>query len=83
MPENPPVNCNPACQKIILNGDSLEHQGSVTCDLLKRLRDEGIRFKDPARVEHAIIEAQKAVFHVQRVIMDEIGYTGELAPWQV
>lgn len=78
----PPI-CDPACQKILLNGDSLEHSAAVTCEMFNRLREDNIYFHNPARVEHAIIEAQKAVFHVQRVAMEEIGYTGELAPWQV
>lgn len=82
MSSHPPQ-CNPECQKILLNGDSLEHAGIATCDMLKRLKEDGHRFNHPANVERAIIEAQKAIFHVQRVAMDEIGYTGELAPWQV
>lgn len=83
MSNGHPPQCDPACQKIILNGDSLEKEASATCDMLKRLRDDGIKFKNPTKVERAIIEAQKAVFHVQRVAMTEIGYEGELAPWQV
>jgi hypothetical protein len=79
---HPPI-CNPECQKIILNGDSLEHSARVTCDMLKRLREDGLKFGNSAKVERAIVDAQKAVFHVQRVAMDEIGYSGELAPWQV
>lgn len=78
---HPPV-CNPECQKILLNGDNLEHAAIATCDMLVRLKEEGYKFNSSSNVEHAIIEAQKAVFHVQRVAMTEIGYTGELAPWQ-
>lgn len=82
MSSHPPQ-CDPQCQKILLNGDSLEHSAEATCDMLKRAKEDGLKFAHPEKVEHAIIEAQKAVFHVQRVAMDEMGYTGELAPWQV
>lgn len=81
MPDIPPQ-CDPACQKIILNGDSLEHEATATCDMLKRLKADGHKFGNPAKVEAAIIAAQKSVFHVQRVAMEQIGYTGEYGPWQ-
>ncbi len=83
MSNGHPPQCDPACQKIILNGDSLEHSAALTCAMLWRLKEEGYKFNHPANVEHAIIEAQKAVFHIQAVAMAEIGYAGELAPWQV
>lgn len=82
MSSHPPQ-CDPPCQKLLLNADNLEHAAIATCDMLKRLKEDGIKLNDPGRVEKAIIAAQKAVFHVQRVAMEEAGYTGEFAPWQV
>lgn len=75
--------CNPACQKIILDGDTLESAATDTCEMLKRHRDDRIahlisNYQHPERVVLALIAAEAAVFHVQRVALEELGYNG---PW--
>lgn len=74
---HPPI-CDPVCQKILLDGDSLESAATDTCDMLKRLKDDGVKFADPIKVVEALIVAENATFHVQRVVMEQQGYSG---PW--
>lgn len=74
---HPPV-CDPICQKILLDGDSLESAAIDTCEMLKRCKEDGVKYDDPVKVVEALIAAEAAVFHVQRVALEQQGYAG---PW--
>ena len=71
---HPPPVCDPVCQKILLNGESLESAATDTCNMLKRLQDGRNEYANPMRVVEALIAAERATFYVQRVAMEEIGY---------
>lgn len=73
-----PPDCNPACQKILLDGDLLEHFATALCDHIKQYRDTGGRFRDPDRVIKAIIIAENATTKALKVVLEEQGYNGVL-----
>lgn len=79
MPDTPPQ-CDPACQKILLDGDCLEHLATCLCDHLVQYKESGGTYGDPARVIHALIKAEKAVAAAMEIVLEEQGYDGEFYP---
>lgn len=70
--------CNPACQKILLDGDLLEHLATCLCDHVTQYREHGGQYADVEKVIKAINAAEDATVRALRVILDEQGYTGPL-----
>lgn len=79
MPDTPPI-CDPVCQKIILDGDCLEHLATCLCDHLVQYKESGGRYRNPARVVSALIAAERAVVAAMKITLEEQGYTGEFYP---
>lgn len=76
---HPPV-CDPACQKILLDADCLEHLATCLCDHVKQFKDGGGVYAHPERVVHALILAEKATVAAMKVVLEEQGYAGEFYP---
>lgn len=79
--EGPPPTCDPACQKIILDGDSLMKEADVLCDALKRYTEKNGSFANPAPLIHALIKAERAVYAAHGAFLNAAGYDGERPPW--
>lgn len=79
MPDTPPQ-CDPPCQKILLDADCLEHLATCLCDHVVQYKADGGTYANPQRVIHALIQAEKATANAMKIVLEEQGYTGEFYP---
>lgn len=77
MPDTPPQ-CDPNCQKILLDADSLEAMSTVLCNHVQQYKADGGRYRDPEKVIHALIVAERAVYAAITVTLAQQGYSGDL-----
>lgn len=70
--------CDPPCQKILLDGDLLEHLATCLCDHVTQYREHGGAYGNPEHVIKAINAAEDATVDALKVILKEQGYTGPL-----
>jgi RNA binding exosome subunit len=76
---HPPI-CDPACQKILLDADCLEHLATCLCDHVKQYKESGGTYGNSLRVIHALILAEKATAAAMKIVLEEQGYSGEFYP---
>lgn len=74
---DPPV-CDAACQKLILNGDIAGDVISRTCERIEAFKASGQKFRNPLRTVEAANKIEDEAFKFERVILEEMGFTG---PW--
>ena len=73
--------CDAACQKILLDGDSLMKEAAALCERLEKYAERNGSYSDPAPLIRAIIKAEKAVYAAQAAFLDAVGYDGERPSW--
>lgn len=75
---DPPPSCDPVCQKILLDGAMQPAYWKSLWYAIEEFRKQGKWFANPTRVLEALIKAENAAHRLERVVAEEMGYTG---PW--
>jgi hypothetical protein len=68
------------CQKILLDGDCLEHLATCLCNHIVQYKEDGGTYANPQRVVTALIDAEKSVARAMKVVLAEQGYSGDFFP---